>query len=234
MLYELTSITTLQNVPVIEIFNPSRVPIRSPQYIRTDAPHKYTEHPLARQVVIHLLYREDEEEEDAEDARNIMLSSSDYMHYHYLWWCHRRHYLKLRRQKWGLTLLALGLVTLGTILGPTLNNVWILTALTVLATVIKDFLDIRRFDMAIEMSRFAYTTYAKFLTPHSEVSTEELIWTHHLLIDIVPLIPDRIREQYKDLDPSTFTMDWVDGIKETSNIKPNDSHHGSTTTTTSD
>ena len=156
------------------------------------------------------------------------LSPDSFEHYHFLWWCHRQHYLRLKRIRTCLTALALTVVSTGTLLGPIFANVWITASLTLLTMLIKGWMDYRRYDSLIALSRFAYTTYAKFLTPLTTPSASDIICTHHLVIDLAPVLPDSIRRAYlKDDLPRTC----VDGTELVKIAKKKDQEeHGTTPT----
>ena len=142
-----------------------------------------------------------------------------YREYHYHWWCRRRHYLRLKREKLVINMLSLCLVTLGAIVGPLLTNALMVALLSVAATVIKGYNDYRRYDSLIDMSRFAYTSYAKFLTEGKEITTrnhgeglealgDAFLHTHQNILDLAPALPDDLKRKYRDQD----TDEWVDGV----------------------
>ena len=142
-----------------------------------------------------------------------------YREYHYHWWCRRRHYLRLKREKLVINMLSLCLVTLGAIVGPLLTNALMVALLSVAATVIKGYNDYRRYDSLIDMSRFAYTSYAKFLTEGKEITTrnhgeglealgDAFLHTHQNILDLAPALPDDLKRKYHDQG----TDEWVDGV----------------------
>ena len=151
----------------------------------------------------------------------------NYREYHYHWWCRRRHYLRLKREKLVTNLLSLFLVTSGAIVGPLLTNALIVAVLSVGATLIKGYHESRRYDSLIDLSRFAYTTYAKFLSEWKEMRGEEekikvlgdnLLTTHHIILDLAPALPDDLKRQYAQLLPNM--SEWIDGGESYKNTEP--------------
>lgn len=127
-----------------------------------------------------------------------------YQECHFHWWCRRQHYLRLKRAKLSMTMITLVLVTLGIVVGPILSKAWIVAALTVFATVVKGYMDYRRYDSLMEINRFAYITYAKLISEWKQTTPEEEEWltewiiTHHLILDLAPILPDQIKQQYEE------------------------------------
>ena len=86
-----------------------------------------------------------------------------YAFYHKQWWCYKKmlNHFKCRNALFnGLALL---LVAIGTIVGPVLENVILVTCLAAVGTVVKGRNDFKNYRFKEEMSRFAFTTYAKTL-----------------------------------------------------------------------
>ena len=127
-------------------------------------------------------------------------------HCHYYYWCHRQNYIRFRRIRLYVNILSLILLSAGTVIAPLTANVWVLAALSWSSMIVKGFLEFRKYDTKVAMSRLAYTSYAKCLT---DKNRDELVWTHHMMIDLAPLIPDKIQRRYFG-QPQT---DYLDGIK---------------------
>ena len=136
------------------------------------------------------------------------MNSSLYKHYHFYWWCHRRHHMELKKTHLILTALSLIVLASGSIMGPLIQNVWILAGLTWCSVVLKGFLDYRKYESKVSLTRIAYTSYAKCLARITDLNEDELLWTHQAMIDFAPVIPDKIKEQY----PGQDVTDHVDGI----------------------
>ena len=86
-----------------------------------------------------------------------------YAFYHKQWWRYKNmlNHFKCRNALFnGLALL---LVAIGTIVGPVLENVILVTCLAAVGTVVKGWNDFKNYRFKEEMSRFAFTTYAKTL-----------------------------------------------------------------------
>ena len=86
-----------------------------------------------------------------------------YTFYHKQWWCYKNmlNHFKCRNALFnGLALL---LVAIGTIVGPVLENVILVTCLAAVGTVVKGWNDFKNYRFKEEISRFAFTTYAKAL-----------------------------------------------------------------------
>jgi len=84
--------------------------------------------------------------------------------YHKQWWCYRK---KLNHFKFCNALfngLALLLMAAGMIAGPILENSTLVACLDAVDTVVKGWNDFKKYRFKVDMSRFAFTTYAKALT----------------------------------------------------------------------
>ena len=126
---------------------------------------------------------------------------------HFYYWCHRQNYIRLRHVRLALNILSFILLSTGTVIGPLISNVWVLAALSWSFMMVKSILEFRKYDTKVAMSRLAYTSYGKCLaTQHRD----ELLWTHTMMLDLAPLIPDSIKQRYLG-QPQT---DYLDGIKD--------------------
>ena len=110
-----------------------------------------------------------------------------YQHYHFYWWCHRQHHLQLKRTRLILTVLSLILLAAGNIAGPLLSNVWVLAGLTWASVVLKGFMEYRKYETKVDLSRLAYTSYAKCLTRGLTMNVDELVYQR----------PDRVNGSIK-------------------------------------
>ena len=134
-------------------------------------------------------------------------------HCHFYYWCHRQNHIRLNRILLFFNILALVLLSAGTVVGPLISNVWVLAALSWSSTIVKGVLEFRKYDTKVAMSRLAYTSYAKCL---DQLDSDVLVWTHHMMIDLAPLIPDRIQRRYFG-QPQT---EYLNGIKATASTVP--------------
>ena len=73
-----------------------------------------------------------------------------YMLYHPYWWCRRQHYLHLKKEKMLWNMLSLLLVAMGVIVGPIVTYALVVSGLTVAATMVKGFLDYKRYDTLVD------------------------------------------------------------------------------------
>ena len=85
--------------------------------------------------------------------------------------------------------------------------------------VLKGFMEYRKYEAKVDLSRVAYTSYAKGLV---DLHSQELHWTHKMTIDLAPVVPDRLRYQYQ-------RPNHVDGIKVI--LQTEAASHGKTSTT---
>lgn len=86
-----------------------------------------------------------------------------YAYYHKLWWSYKymlNHYKVANSVLNGIALL---LVALGMVIGPILENPLLVACLAAVGTLVKGWNDFKQFRFKEEMSRFAFTTYAKTL-----------------------------------------------------------------------
>ena len=120
-----------------------------------------------------------------------------FYYYHFHWWCHRQQHLQLKRTRLILTVLSLILLAAGNIVGPLISNVWVLAGLTWASVVLKGFMEYRKYETKVNLSRIVYTFYAKGLV---DLHPAELHWTHKMMIDLAPVVPDLLRHQYQRPD----------------------------------
>lgn len=121
--------------------------------------------------------------------------------YYQPYWCRRQHYRRLKKEKLLWNLLALLLVGMGVIIGPILTQPWAVACLTIVGSMVKGYLDLRRYDALVDMSRFAYTSYGKALHMARDADGDYVWWmefkkemrtVHQIIIDLCPPIPDKI------------------------------------------
>ena len=86
-----------------------------------------------------------------------------YAYYHRHWWCRRRQFTRFKRAHLWWNGLALLLMASGLIVGPVLKNSWVVAGLAAVSTLVKGWIDFRNWGTLVQLSRFAYTTYAKTL-----------------------------------------------------------------------
>ena len=107
---------------------------------------------------------EEEEEEDGVDGQATLVRlDAWYAFYHRHWWCRRRQFTHFKRAHLWLNGLALLLMASGLIVGPVLKNSWVVAGLSAVSTLVKGWIDFRNWGTLVQLSRFAYTTYAKTL-----------------------------------------------------------------------
>ena len=86
-----------------------------------------------------------------------------YAYYHRHWWCRRRQFTRFKRAHLWWNGLALLLMASGLIVGPVLKSSWVVAGLAAVSTLVKGWIDFRNWGTLVQLSRFAYTTYAKTL-----------------------------------------------------------------------
>ena len=86
-----------------------------------------------------------------------------YAYYHRHWWCRCRQFTHFKRAHLWWNGLALLLMASGLIVGPVLKNSWVVAGLATVSTLVKGWIEFRNWDTLVQLSRFAYTTYAKTL-----------------------------------------------------------------------
>ena len=107
---------------------------------------------------------EEEEEEDGVDCQATLVRlDAWYAYYHRHWWCRRRQFTHFKRTHLWWNGLALLLMASGLIVGPVLKNSLVVAGLAAVSTLVKDWIDFRNWGTLVQLSRFAYTTYAKTL-----------------------------------------------------------------------
>ena len=107
---------------------------------------------------------EEEEEEDGVDGQATLVRlDAWYAYYHRHWWCRRRQFTRFKRAHLWWNGLALLLMASGLIVGPVLKNSWVVAGLAAVSTLVKGWIDFRNWGTLVQLSRFAYTTYAKTL-----------------------------------------------------------------------
>ena len=106
----------------------------------------------------------EEEEEDGVDGQATLVRlDAWYAYYHRHWWCRRRQFTHFKRAHLWWNGLALLLMASGLIVGPVLKNSWVVAGLAAVSTLVKGWIEFRNWGTLVQLSRFAYTTYAKTL-----------------------------------------------------------------------
>ena len=83
--------------------------------------------------------------------------------HHKQWWCYRKMLNHFKLCKALINGLALLLMAAGMIAGPILENSTLVACLAAVGTVVKGWNDFKKYRFKVDMSRFAFTTYAKAL-----------------------------------------------------------------------
>ena len=103
-----------------------------------------------------------DQEEDQVDGPLSRLDSW-YAYYHRHWWCRRRQFTRFKRAQLWWNGFALLIMASGLVVGPVLKNTWVVAGLAAVGTLVKGWIEFRQWGTLVQMSRFAYTTYAKTL-----------------------------------------------------------------------
>jgi len=133
--------------------------------------------------------------------------------YHKKWWCHSQRFQFFK----GWNAILNGTVLLVMALAMLVDSVWknsfAMIALTAFGTLVKGWADFKKFPNKVEMSKFAYTTYAKCL---SEIDTyingvelndlqaflSKMQTIEDIVIDMAPPFTQKCSQMY---DKQTFT-----------------------------
>ena len=86
-----------------------------------------------------------------------------YAFYHKQWWCYRKMLNHFKFYNALFNGMALLVMAAGMIAGPILENSTLVACLTAVGTVVKGWNDFKKYSFKVDMSRFAFTTYAKAL-----------------------------------------------------------------------
>ena len=114
-------------------------------------------------TTISLLEEEEEEEDGVDGQATLVRLDAWYAYYHRHWWCRRRQFTHFKRAYLWWNGLALLLMALCLIVGPVLKNSWVVAGLAAVSTLVKGWIEFRNWGTLVQLSRFAYTTYAKTL-----------------------------------------------------------------------
>ena len=114
-------------------------------------------------TTISLLEEEEEEEDRVDGQATLMRLDALYAYYHHHWWCRRRQFTHFKRAHIWWNGLALLLMASGLIVGPVLKSSWVVAGLAAVSTLVKGWIEFRNWGTLVQLSRFAYTTYAKTL-----------------------------------------------------------------------
>ena len=87
-----------------------------------------------------------------------------YAYYHKQWWCYRKMLNHFKFYNALFNGMALLLMAAGMIAGPILDNSTLVACLAAVGTVVKGWNDFKKYRFKVDMSQFAFTTYAKALT----------------------------------------------------------------------
>ena len=79
-------------------------------------------------------------------------------------WCHKKTFRQFKKRNNLLNGFILLIMAVAMIVGSAGENNYMMIALTALGTLVKGWSDFKKFPNKVEMSKFAYTTYAKCLT----------------------------------------------------------------------
>lgn len=82
-------------------------------------------------------------------------------YYHKQMWCRKQMFITFKRQNAFFKGVALLLVAIGMVTGTVQKESFIMVALTALSTLLKGWVDFKKFGNKMEMCRFAYTTLEK-------------------------------------------------------------------------
>ena len=130
-----------------------------------------------------------------------------YAFYHKQWWCYRRmlnHFKFYNALFNGMVLLVMAA---GMIAGSILENSTLVACLTAVGTVVKGWNDFKKYSFKVDMSRFAFTTYAKALIelrtyvrgiPFEglEGCLIKMQTLYDTIIDFTPPLPKRCVQEY--------------------------------------
>ena len=86
-----------------------------------------------------------------------------YAFYHKQWWCYRKILNHFKFYDALFNGMALLVMAAGMIAGPILENSTLVACLAAVGTVVKGWNDLKKYSFKVDMSRFAFTTYAKAL-----------------------------------------------------------------------
>ena len=86
-----------------------------------------------------------------------------FLGFHRQWWCHRQMFYHFKRCHTLLNGLALLVMAAGLIAGSLLENSSVVACLAAMGTVVKGWNDFKKISLKVDISRFAYTSYAKTL-----------------------------------------------------------------------
>ena len=114
-------------------------------------------------TTLSLLEEGEDEEEGVDGQATLGRLDAWYAYYHRHWWCRRRQFTRFKRAHLWWNGLALLLMASGLIVGPVLKNSWVVAGLAAVSTLVKGWIDFRNWGTLVQLSRFAYTTYAKTL-----------------------------------------------------------------------
>ena len=94
-----------------------------------------------------------------------LLQRMDSLHafYHKQWWCYRKMLNHFKFYNALLNGMALLLMAAGMIASPSLENSTLVACLTAVGAVVKGWNDFKKYSFKVDMSHFAFTTYAKAL-----------------------------------------------------------------------
>ena len=115
-------------------------------------------------MVMTISLLEKEEEEDGVDGQATLVRlDAWYAYYHRHWWCRRRQFTHFKRAHLWWNGLALLLMASGLIVGPVLKISRVVAGLAAVSTLVKGWIEFRNWGTLVQLSWFAYTTYAKTL-----------------------------------------------------------------------
>ena len=156
---------------------------------------------------------------------------SQFAFYHRHWWCHRRLFYRWKRLHAWSNGLALLIMAAGLIVGPVLKNTVLVACLAAAGTLVKGWNEFKKWGLKMQMSQFAYTTYAKTLNElrmyaggepvaHLDGFLIKMQTLDDMVTDFAPPVPDWCVLDYGQRYVYVPMTMFPDGIKGRGDVTP--------------
>lgn len=148
-----------------------------------------------------------------------------YAFYHKQWWCYTYMYRVFKCRHALLNGMILLILATGMVVGSVYEKTVVVTVITAVGTLVKGWMEFKKLSVKIDMSRFAYTTYAKTLTElrnyvrgipfDEEAFLIKMNTFEDTITDFTPLVNEKCMVDYDtrfQYSPLIDTRDFVNGI----------------------
>ena len=124
-----------------------------------------------------------------------------YKFYYKKWWCYNKAFKRYKRKSLSLTILSAGSIISGAAAGGISLNLIILEVLTSVGVISKVLSNFKKYDKKVESTRYASTTYKKFLDElRMYLRGGKLMYNHEDFVKSMKIIDDVIVDNCPEVE----------------------------------